>query len=106
MRSRRVGLGVGLLAALIAIGYGIYLLGARQGADVAEADPYRYGFLLIPVVAVAGGWMADWNTALAALLLAAGAVLALLTFGLSVPGLILIVLLGGAALMISLPDLL
>ncbi|RYH10904.1 hypothetical protein [Tropicimonas sp. IMCC6043] len=106
MRRRRVGLAVGIFAAVVAIGYGLYLLGARQGAEAAETDPFRFGFLLIPVLAVAGGWMVEWNEALAALLLAAGAVVALMAFGLSLPALILIVLLGGAALLIMLPDLL
>ncbi|MDF0602874.1 hypothetical protein P1J78_19200 [Psychromarinibacter sp. C21-152] len=106
MRSRRLGLAVGLLAGVIAIGYGIYLLGARQEVETAEPDPYRYGFLLIPMLALGGGWIVDWNGALAALLLAAAAVVALLAFGLTLPTLILAVLLGGAALVIMLPDLL
>ena len=105
MRSKRVGLAVGLLAGLIAIGYGLYLLGARQGAEATGPDPYRYGFVLIPVLALSGGWMIDWNGALAAVLLAAAAVLAFLAFGVSLPGLVLVALLGGMALWIATPDL-
>ena len=105
MRRSRLGLIIGLVGALIAIGYGLYMLGAQRSAEPAAPDPYRYGFVLIALLAAGGGWMIDWNAALAAVLLAAAAVIALLAFGLSVPGLILIVLLGGAALLIVLPDL-
>lgn len=105
MRKARIVLAVGLLAGVIALGYGLYLLGARQGVEAAEPDPFRYSFLLIPVLAAGGGWMVEWSGTLAAVLLAAAAVLVLLAFGLSLPGLVLAVLLGGAALALMLPDL-
>ena len=84
MRRSRLGLIIGLVGALIAIGYGLYMLGAQRSAEPAAPDPYRYGFVLIALLAAGGGWMIDWNAALAAVLLAAAAVIALLAFGLSV----------------------
>ena len=109
MRRRRIVLAAGLVAAVVATGYGIYLLGFDQGAEAvadAGADPARFGFLLIPALAVAGGWLAEWNAFLAAGLLVVAAVIALVFFGMTLPALILVVLLGAAAALIALPDLL
>lgn len=103
MKRKRLGLYFGIFAALIALGYGIYTLGTKDTA--APAQPADFRFMIVPLLAAAGGWMADNSAYLAAVLLGVTALAALWFFGLALPVLIFAGVVGAAALLFWVQEL-